>query len=167
MVYFPLARTSTCLLDRPQRTHPHSNCELSIGTTLVKEGDTVVLSKLYCRDASLMGYLWCLIFSAAEHNFWFSAKHIPGCLNILTNSILHNKVDLFLSQAPPQWWASCQRSCQWKPPSFFACRTWTGSPWPGGGCSAVLFGEFSHLDEEGLQCWTETFSRVLNSILNR
>ena len=113
--------------NHPQRTHPHSNRELSIGTTLVRVGDTVVLSKLYCQDASLMGYLQCLIFSAAEHNFWFSAKHIPGCLNTLTDSILRNKVDLFLSQAPPMMSKSLEE-LPLETAQLLVCRTRTGSP---------------------------------------
>ena len=60
-----------------------------------------VLTKLYCRDASLMGYLRCIVFSAARHGYWFTAKHIPGRNNTLADAISRNKLDLFLAQAPP------------------------------------------------------------------
>ena len=60
-----------------------------------------VLSKLYSHEALLMGYLRCLVFSAAKHGFWFTAEHIPGSQNTFADAISRNKMDLFLAQAPP------------------------------------------------------------------
>ena len=40
-----------------------------------------VLLKLYCQDASLIAYLLCLIFSAAENSFWFTAEHIAAWMH--------------------------------------------------------------------------------------
>ena len=57
-----------------------------------------VLSKPYCQDASLMGYLWCLIFNAAKNGFWFTAEHTHRCLNTLADAISCNKMDW--SQVP-------------------------------------------------------------------
>ena len=71
-----------------------------------------ILTKLYCRDNSLMGYLRCLVFCAAKNNFWFCAKHTPGRENTLADAISRNRNDLFLSQAP----ASMKRSPDEIPP---------------------------------------------------
>lgn len=89
-----------------------------------------VLNNLYCKDAVLMCYLRCLVFCAASHNFWFTAKHIPGKKNVLADAISRNKVDVFLSQAPkkmkkipdtiPQ--DLTQLLCLPKPD--WMCRTW-------------------------------------------
>ena len=59
-----------------------------------------ILTKLYCRDLGLMSLLRCLVFCAATHNFWFTARHVPGRINNLADAISRNRVDLFLSQAP-------------------------------------------------------------------
>ena len=61
----------------------------------------MVLTKLFCHDTCLMGYLRCIVFCAAKYNFWFTAQHTPGRSNVLADATSRNKVDLFLSQAPP------------------------------------------------------------------
>ena len=61
----------------------------------------MVLTKLFCHDTCLMGYLRCIVFCATRYNFWFTEQHTPGRFNVLADAISRNKVDLFLSQAPP------------------------------------------------------------------
>ena len=100
------------------------------------------MTKLYCRDTCLMGYLRCLVFCAARYCFWFTAKHIPGSPNILEQIPSH--VIQWLSQAPP----TMERSLERLPKRSHICsafRNRTGSPQHGGGCSTLLLRDSSPL----------------------
>ena len=119
-----------------------------------------VLSKLYCRDARLMCYLRCLVFCAANHNFWFTAKHIPGRRNVLADAISRNKIDLFLSQAPK----TMEVTPDGIPRNSDACSAFknpTGCAKLGGSCSEILCGEFSCINQKGVWLRPETVSGVL------
>ena len=58
------------------------------------------LSTKSCKDTSLMHMLRCLFFFQAHHSFSYTARHIPGIDNTLTDALSRNNATLFLSKVP-------------------------------------------------------------------
>ena len=59
-----------------------------------------ILNSGYSRDKTLMHLLRCLFFMAASFNFWYSASHIPGKLNIAADAISRNRESTLFEVMP-------------------------------------------------------------------
>lgn len=46
-----------------------------------------VIKARYSKDLHMMYLIYLLIFLASTYNFWFTTVHIPGKLNIATDSL--------------------------------------------------------------------------------
>ena len=72
---------------RPQRAHANNDHRIRLGKVLGRESGTIhewqpavvtVLTKSFCYDTHLMGYLQCIVFCAARNNFWLRHNiHLP------------------------------------------------------------------------------------------
>lgn len=64
------------------------------------EAVVAVLKSLASKDMGLSQLLKCLVFTAATHNFWFTAQHLPGRSNILADALSRDDLHTFFLQAP-------------------------------------------------------------------
>ena len=58
-----------------------------------------VIKATYSKDLHLMHLVRLLIFFASKYNFWFTAIHIQGKLNVAADALSRNNLPLFFSQA--------------------------------------------------------------------
>ena len=59
-----------------------------------------VIRATYSKDLHLMHLIRLLVFLASKYNFWFTATHIPGKLNIAADALSRNNLSTFFIQAP-------------------------------------------------------------------
>ena len=59
-----------------------------------------VIRATYSKDLHLMHLIRLLVFFASKYNFWFTATHIPGKLNIAADALSRNNLSKFFIQAP-------------------------------------------------------------------
>ena len=59
-----------------------------------------VIEATYAQNAHLMHLIRVLVFYASYYNFWFTASHIPGVVNINADALSRNNMAMFFSQVP-------------------------------------------------------------------
>ena len=59
-----------------------------------------VIEATYAKNSHLMHLLRLIVFYASYYDFWFTASHIPGILNISADALSRNNMTVFFSQVP-------------------------------------------------------------------
>ena len=59
-----------------------------------------VIKATYSKDLHMMHLIRLLVFFASKYNFWFTATHIPGKLNVAADALSRNNMSVFFMQAP-------------------------------------------------------------------
>ena len=59
-----------------------------------------VIKATYSKDLHMMHLIRLLVFFASKYNFWFTATHIPGRLNVAADALSRNNMSMFFMQAP-------------------------------------------------------------------
>lgn len=60
-----------------------------------------VLKATYSKDLHLMYFIRVLVFFASKYDdFWFTASHIPGRLNRVTDELFRNNMSVLFQQVP-------------------------------------------------------------------
>ena len=59
-----------------------------------------ILNSTSCKDTHLMHLVRLTVFFAAKFDFWFTAAHILGRLNIPADAISRNQLDQFFRAIP-------------------------------------------------------------------
>ena len=59
-----------------------------------------VIKATYSKDLHMMHLIRLLVFFASKYNFWFTATHIPGKLNVAADALSRNNIPMFFMQVP-------------------------------------------------------------------
>ena len=59
-----------------------------------------MIKATYSKDLHMMHFIRLLVFFASKYNFWFTATHIPGKLNVAADALSRNNIPMFFMQAP-------------------------------------------------------------------
>ena len=85
-----------------------------------------VIRATYSKDLNLMHLIRLLVFFASKYDFWFTATHIPGKLNVAADALSRNNFHLYFSYIPHRQIVSQLLYLQ---PWFYCCpRTSRGPP---------------------------------------
>ena len=59
-----------------------------------------VIKASHSNDLHMMHLIQLLVFLASKYNFWFTAMHVPGRLNVAVGASSRNNMSMFFMQAP-------------------------------------------------------------------
>ena len=59
-----------------------------------------VIKASHSNDLHVMHLIQLLVFLASKYNFWFTAMHVPGRLNVSADASSINNMSMFFMQAP-------------------------------------------------------------------
>ena len=69
-----------------------------------------VIKATYSKDLHMMHLIRLLVLFASKYNFWFTATHIPGKLNVAADALSRNNIPVFYAGPESRHSSDCSSS---------------------------------------------------------